>query len=340
MDIWNFFRNGEMKRDLLCYGIVLWIGGTVLFFLSGILPCIVLCMAVLFCTGIHFHSEWKRYQRLAQMNEEIEKLLYGEHVDLLKDCREGELAILATGLNKLVRALKEQTVQSEKSRLFLAESMADISHQLKTPLTSMNLVLSFLREPALKEERRYELAGELKKLTGKIEWLVYALLRISKLDAGTVELIVKPVSVKTLLERTKEAVAIPLELREIGWHVRMESDILLLCDAGWMEEAISNLVKNCMEHTPAGGEITIQAEENALYTSIMIRDTGTGMDEEDLPHIFERFYRGKNAAKDSVGIGLALSRKIVMAQNGTLTASNRKDGSGAEFMIRMYKSVV
>ena len=296
---------------------------------------------ILFCACVHFFSDLKRYQRLAEMSGEIEWILHGTHVDLLKDCKEGELAILATELNKMIRALKEQKEHSEESKVFLAESMADISHQLKTPLTSINLIISFLNEPDLPEERRYELARELTKLTGKIEWLIYALLRISKLDAGTVDFKEQRVPVKELLKRTKDAVAIPLELREIEWsEIIMDEKISLLCDIGWMEEALVNIVKNCMEHTPAGGRISVSAYDNALYTSIIIKDTGKGIEEEDLPHIFERFYRGKNADKDSVGIGLALSKKIIMAQNGMLLAGNRKDGEGAEFTIRMYKAVV
>ena len=340
MSMMQFFRNREVKRELGFYGVFSLLTGVLFWGFWGDRGCLSGCVVVFLCALFHFFSEKKRYDRLAQMNEDIEQILHGQYVEILKDCREGELYILSTELNTLVRALKEQTEKAEEGKHFLAESMADISHQLKTPLTSMNLVISFLREPDLEEKKRVELSRELTKLTGKIEWLIYALLRISKLDAGTVAFEKRKVSLKKLFGKTKESIAIPLELREISWKEEIPEEIFIYCDAAWMEEAFGNLVKNCMEHTKAGGEISVRAEDNALYTSVFIKDTGSGFEKEDLPHIFEWFYRGKNAEKDSVGIGLALARKIILSQNGTITAANRRDGCGAEFAIRLYKTIV
>ena len=198
----------------------------------------------------------------------------------------------------------------------------------------MNLTVSLLSEDGLSDERRLRLTRDLSRSLRRIDWLIDALLKISKIDAGTVEFRSERVSVAELIRRAAAPLMIPMELRgqELGIHADSEE---YTGDMQWSVEAIGNILKNCVEHTPEGGSIEISAAENALFTEIVISDSGAG----DIPHLFERFYRGKNADAASVGIGLALARTVIAAQNGTVAASNGKNG-GAQFTVRFYKNIV
>ena len=171
-----------------------------------------------------------------------------------------------------------------------------------------------------------------------MQWLVETLLKMSKIEAGTVTFKKERIIADELVKKACEPLLIPLELRGVELSIQT-GDAGLTGDIDWLSEAIGNIVKNCMEHTSEGGNITVLAEENALYTELVVEDTGTGFAPEDIPHIFERFYKGKNSGSESVGIGLALCRTIITGLDGTIQAENGKEG-GARFEIRFYKNVV
>lgn len=279
----------------------------------------------------------RRYNALAELSLSIDRILHGEQLSVA-DSKEGELSILSSELQKMLNRLKEQAEALQQDKITLSDAIADISHQLRTPLTSMNLTVSLLRKSELSPEKRMTLLRELNKSLERIEWLVEALLKISKIDAGTAIFRRDTVSAKELIEKACENLLIPMELKEqtLSVSVRDESYV---GDFQWSSEAIGNIVKNCMEHTPVGGEIRIAAEETALYTQLVICDNGVGFAKEDIPHLFERFYKGSNASAESVGIGLALARMIIAAQNGVITAANHPKG-GALFTIRFYKGII
>ena len=173
------------------------------------------------------------------------------------------------------------------------------------------------------------------QLLSRIDWLVESLLKMSKMDAGTIRLQQTSVNVETLIRQAAEPLMIPMELREQTLTLQGDSQAQFTGDFSWSQEAVLNILKNCMEHTPSGGCIQAAFSENAIFTEIIIEDNGEGFAPEDLPHLFERFYKGKNASLQSVGIGLALSRMIILQQNGTLKAENRPEG-GARFVIKLY----
>lgn len=201
----------------------------------------------------------------------------------------------------------------------------------------MNLLGTQLADPSLPAEKRQGTGRELQRQLERLDWLVDALLRMSRLDAGIVELHREPLDLRRLTQQAAAPLAVAMEL--CGQSFQILGQARFSGDAAWTVEALGNVLKNCVEHTPAGGSITAQLTENPIYSQILISDTGPGMDREDLPHLFERFYRGKHATAQSVGIGLSLARMIITAQNGTIQASNRREG-GAQFTIRFYKSVV
>ncbi len=175
----------------------------------------------------------------------------------------------------------------------------------------------------------------LRQQMGRIDWLVNALLKLAKLDAGTVRLQPEPIALEALIRRAAEPLAILMDVK--GQSLEIHASGSVVCDPQWTAEALGNVLKNCTEHME-NGRITVTAEENAVCACIRIRDEGGGIDPEDLPHLFERYYKGKNASAQSVGVGLALSRSIIAAQNGTISAANRPDG--AEFCIKFYRTIV
>lgn len=275
-----------------------------------------------------------RYKKIELLSNDINKILHGDESINLGKYSEGELSILQSEIYKMTVKLKEQRDLLQQDKVFLSNSIADISHQLRTPLTSANLLVSLLSEPNLSDEKRIELAHDLLGTLTRMDWLITTLLKISKLDAGTVEFKKENIDLKELLNQSAEHILIPMEVK--NQTLKTEAQGKFYGDMLWSIEAISNILKNCMEHTPEGGIVEVIASENPIYSEIIIRDTGSGFSKEDINHIFERFYKGKNSSNESFGIGLALSKTIVNSQNGTIKAHNSKQG-GAEFIIKMYK---
>ena len=331
-----FHNNKELKISLMLLTLVCACFAVIGFCFCAALGALVLSLGVLFLV-IHFSTEYYRYRRLQKLSSDLDKLLISGAPLPISEYNEGELSILANHIQKLTLRLTESAEAIKKEKIFLADSLADISHQLRTPLTAMNLTTSMLREQSLADDRRMELTGELCRLLTRTDWLVETLLKISKLDAGTVKLTKQTLSVRQLIDRAAAPIAIPMDLRNQTLCIRCGEE-QLSCDFVWTAEALGNILKNCMEHTPEGGCITVTVAETALYTQITVEDTGSGLDPKDIPHLFERFYKGRNASQTSHGIGLALARTIITAQNGTVQAMNAD--TGARFVLKFYKQVI
>lgn len=331
----NLLRNPEVRHTLLVMVILtaVFCGGG--FFHSFAFGLWILAGCILLIIVYLFSTAW-RYRRLQALCNEIDAVLHGKREICFSDYEEGEIFILQNEISKMTLRLSEQAQTLEKDKRFLSDTMADISHQLRSPLTSSQLIISLLQDPGLSPERRSGLLRELSQLLSHTGWLVEALLKMAKMDAKTAYLKKETVSVKQLIERACEPLLIPMELRGLEFSTTFASGKEQFTgDIAWSAEAILNILKNCMEHTPEGGMIHVSCHSTALYTEICIEDSGSGFAAEDIPHLFERFYKGKDSAIQSVGIGLALSRMIIAAQNGTIKAENRSEG-GARFLIRFY----
>lgn len=332
----KLLKNKEVRKTLILQLVVAIAGFVATFSIdnrAGIIVAIISAFLIL----IHYISTYERYRKIASLATDINSVLHGNNAISLENYTEGELGILHSEIYKMTIRLREQQQKLMSDKAYLADSIADISHQIRTPLTSINLLVQFLSEPNLTDERRQQLTHELYGLLSRIEWLITTLLKISKLDAGTVQFKEERVSMATLINKSCAPLLVPIELRGQELGIKAEGDFI--GDVSWTCEAIGNIVKNCMEHTPEGGKIEIEASENALYTEIVIKDNGTGIAKEDMPHIFERFYKGKDSDDKSFGVGLALARMIITSQKGTVKAENRKP-TGAMFSIRFYKGTV
>ena len=332
----KLLKNKEVRKALLWQLLLSAAACAVCFFFdirAGLTAAgLSLLLMLVFCI-----STYKRYQRISSLADDINQVLHGDSSIDFDSYSEGELSILHSEIYKMTVRLREQQQKLLSDKEYLADSLADISHQIRTPLTSINLLVERLSATGLTDECRHQLANELYELLGRIDWLITTLLKISKLDAGTVQFNKETVSLEMLINKSCAPLLIPIELRGQELIIRAEGDFY--GDSAWTSEAVGNIVKNCMEHTPDGGRIEINAVETALYSEIVIKDNGTGISPEDLPHIFERFYKGKDSDGKSFGIGLALSRMIIAGQKGTVKAENRKN-TGAMFTLRFYKGTV
>lgn len=202
----------------------------------------------------------------------------------------------------------------------------------------MMMMVDLLQNENLPTDKRYEFTNLINAQLGRIDWLVASLLKMSRLDAGVVAMRKEEIPTKRMIKNVLQPFLIPMEIKRITYSV-VADELNIICDERWTSEALTNIIKNCIEHTPEGGHISLSAIDNTLYSEIIISDNGTGIRREDLPHIFTRFYRGQNASSDSVGIGLAMSFGIIKSQQGDIQVKSEV-GKGSAFSIRLYKSVI
>ena len=328
-------RNKEFKIMVISMGMLTMAGIVFAFALdarTGILVTILtggfLLLALVF-TG-------RRYLDIRKLSGYLRRIYGGDYSLDLRDNQEGELSILKSDIYKVTLILSKQAELLKSEKQQLADALSDISHQLKTPLTSMLVMADLLSKEDLSAEKRGEFTKTLQQQLERMEWLLASLLKLSKLDAGTVEFKRESIPVATLVEKAIKPLMIPMELRNQKLVLTGEEQAYFLGDLNWTVEALINILKNCMEHTGDGGTIAINYSENPIFTEILISDNGKGIGKEELPYIFKRFFRGKNAGQDSVGIGLALAHSIVTAQNGDISVTSSL-GKGTSFSVKFYK---
>ena len=294
-----------------------------------------LCGVIIIIAFVVFTK--RRYDKISELNNYLSLVLSGKYDLDINDNVEGELSILKNNLYKVIVLLRSKNDMLNKDKQFLSDSLADISHQLKTPLTSMMLITELLQNEKDAENRK-DFIQIIQNQLDKMKWLITTLLKLSKLDAGTATFNMKLLSSRDIIEESIKPFLVSMDLKEIT----LEKDIEDFCftgDENWTVEAIENIIKNCLEHTENGGKLVVSSKETTVFNEITIKDNGCGIKKEDLPHIFERFYHGKNSSQDSVGIGLALSKAVLMQENGSIEVKS-EEGIGSEFSVRFYKFVV
>lgn len=282
---------------------------------------------------------WWRYREIERLSGYLQKISNGDyHLDV-RDNIEGELSLLKSQIYKLTIRLSEQSTILLEDKEKLTNAISDISHQLKTPLTSMMVMADLLSDSGLSDEKRTEFTRNLNIQMQRMDWLVSSLLKLSKIDAGTIAFRKEPVMVKNLIEKAIDPLLVPMDIKMQQLDIQGEKLTAFSGDLNWTTEALINILKNCVEHTASGGKLSIRYSENVLYTEIIITDNGSGISKKDLPHIFKRFYKGGNASDDSVGIGLAMAYSIITSQQGDIEVKSEPE-TGTVFHIKFYKQVV
>ena len=280
------------------------------------------------------HSESKKINEITKYIEEINR---GNYKLNIEENTEDELSILKNELYKITIMLKEVAENSQKDKTTLKDSLSDISHQIKTPITSILIMLdNILSDENMPEDIKKDFIKDIKREIINIKFLVESILKLSKIDSNSIKFIKKEVFIKDIINEAVKNVSMLSELKNIEIIVSGDDSIKTICDLKWQVEAITNILKNCIEHSYENRKISINYNQNNMYTELKIEDNGTGIDAKDLPHIFERFYKGKNSSSDSVGIGLALSKSIIESNNGYIQVDSKLN-KGTTFIIKYLK---
>lgn len=291
----------------------------------------ILWMAIIF---VYLRKRDKKINQITQYINQIKNKKYDLDIN---ENSEDELSNLKNELYKITVMLKEESEISKKDKDNLKMSVEDISHQLKTPLTSITIMLDNLKDnPNMDENTKQKFIFEISKQIDWINWLVISMLKLSKLDANVVQFYEEKINLKKFIDEIIKNLEIPIEIKNQQIVIEGNQNASFVGDYKWQQEAVTNIIKNCIEHNKENGKIYIKYEENTLFTKITIRDEGEGMTKEDLKHIFERFYKGQNSSENSVGIGLALAKNIIEKNNGMISCKSELD-KGTEFVIKYMK---
>lgn len=302
----------------------------------GILSAILLTIVGVFLTILFLYIR-HRQREIGKLCSYMGEVGRGNFSLDISHNRDDKLSGLKNELYKLTVFLKEQAEMAIDNRRTLADSVADISHQLKTPLTSVTVLVDNLSENQdMDSAVRSRFLREVSDQLSGVSWLVAVLLKLSRLDAGVVELEHKPLSIRALADKVCQKLELLAEWRQVDLKFQIPAEIWIRGDDQWLTEAFLNLVKNAIEHSTAGGEVLMTAEENDVYTLITVQDHGEGISAEEQKHLFERFYRGHSAGEDNVGIGLSLAKEIIVRQEGYITVESDR-GKGTTFLIKFIK---
>ena len=328
------FRNREIRRFSLVLALIAVI-------------CAIGCFRASFSAGAWclsgfllgyaavFIMTHKRYREIAKLGERLADIASGHCRFALDDVKEGELSILQSEIYKFADRLTEQAELLSKEKDAMASAISDISHQLKTPLTSLVMMAELLEDERLPAQKRAEFSQNLEMGLHRMEWLILSLLKIAKLDSGTMQMDYGEHRIRELAASAQKSLALLMESKSQLLWLEGDESIAVVCDFNWMVEALSNILKNAAEHSPEGSKITLSWGKNPICTWISVTDCGGGIAKKDMPHLFKRFYKGENAAKDSVGIGLALALSIMQKQRGDIEILNH-EGQGAEFVLKIF----
>ena len=287
--------------------------------------------------GIYLIYVITQEKKIAEINEYIKQINNKNYILKIEENDNGELSKLRNELYKTTVLLKETAEISQKEKENLSTAIADISHQLKTPLTSIRIMLDNIQDdPDMEKEVREDFLREISKQIDWISSLVVSLLKIAKFDAGTIKMENNEINAKNLIDNIVSNLAILMELKNIEIITNVDEKATFIADYKWQQEALTNILKNAIEHSKHNSRIYITVENTNLFLKIIIKDEGSGIDKEDLKHIFQRFYKTKNSSENSIGIGLPLAKAIIEQSNGYIKVET-KYGEGTSFEVKYIK---
>ena len=296
---------------------------------------IIIALAI-FITIIWIINNLIQKRKISKITEYIKEINRKNYELKIKENGEDELSNLRNELYKITIMLKEEAENSKKDKKFLAKSLQDISHQIKTPLTSISIMLDEIKDNEnMDDTTKQKFIYEISRQAENISFLTISLLKLSKLDSGTVEFEKEKYDLEKLVNEAIRNLEIPLEIKNQEVIISLK-EAYIIGDYKWTLEAITNIIKNCIEHTKENKKIYVEIRETNVYTELIIKDEGEGIDQKDLKHIFDRFYKGKNSSENSFGIGLSLSKSILEKQNASITCTSKLN-EGTTFKIYFYE---
>ena len=302
----------------------------------NIIKMIIICLTFIIIIYIFVKSHLKSDKEIEKIIKCIEKINRKNYELELGELSEDKLSILKQEIYKTTVMLKENADNSLKDKINLKNSLQDISHQLKTPLTSINIMLdNIIDNPEMDIEIRQDFVKQIKREINNITFLVQSILKLSKFEANTITFNQEEVLVKKIINETVKNVSNLSDLKNVNIEINDRCKNKIKCDYKWQVEALTNILKNAIEYSYEGNKVIIDCEDNNVYTQIKIKDFGKGMDDDDTLNIFKRFYKGKDASKDSVGIGLSLSKTIIEKDKGVVIVESKK-GQGTTFIIKYF----
>ncbi len=298
---------------------------------------IIVILALVILGLIIFILMQKRRQE-KQIQELIEYLTrVQDFADLpgMQEITEGRIGILQSEIYKVVTILKQEYSSEHKQKKYMSDMMSDISHQFKTPLTAISLMTELLMNPGVTEEQRLEYASKIDSQVGKMTWLIKNLLTLSQLEAGVLEMKREKIMLADMMSEIENSLEVLAEASEVELKIETPEGFSITGDSHWLREALTNIIKNSIEHTASGGTVRVTSGDNNIFTCIKISDNGKGIAKEHLPHIFERFYKADNTSKNSVGIGLAMAKQIISLHGGTIEVESEAS-KGTAFTVKLY----
>ena len=302
---WVLYKNEEQERVIIAANAAL---------------CAACCLALCCVFVLYCKKRKKETQRLTRYIERINKKDYDL---MIEENSEDDMSLLRNEIYKTTVMLREQRDISQKDKESLKDSLSDISHQLKTPLTSILVMLdTILDDDNMPPELRREFLRDIRRSAGSMGFHVQSILTLSKLDANSIVLKSREERISRIIDECIRNTEVLSELKGVTVSGECDCCVTLNCDFKWLCEALTNIVKNCVEHTQSSGRVIISTEKTKLYTKITVSDNGEGITPEDLPHIFERFYKGKNSSDESIGIGLALAKTIIEKSGGIISVTS------------------
>ena len=279
----------------------------------------------------------KKEIRIREVNQYINEVNRGNYKLKIEDNGEDEISRLRNELYKTTILLRETAENSEKEKVSLSNSLADISHQIKTPITSMRIMLDNIEDnPNMDSKTRVEFIKEISKQVDWISSLVVSLLKLAKFDAGAIVMKNEEINVRNLIDKAVSNLAIILDVKNIKIISNIDEAATINADYNWQLEAITNIIKNAVEHSSDNSNIYINVENTSVFVKIQIKDEGEGISKKDINHIFERFYKSKNSSENSIGIGLSLAKTIIEKANGYIKVES-EEGKGTMFEIKYLK---
>ena len=303
----------------------------------NILKIFILLLSFMILIYLFVRYYFKRDNEIEKIIKCLEKINQKNYEIDINDVSEDKLSILKHEIYKTTVMLKENTEKGKQDKINLKKSLQDISHQLKTPLTSSIIMLDNIIDDLENDiEIKPEFIKKVKKDISKISFLIQSILKLSMFESNTITFIRKEIPVKKIINSSIENIENLCDLKNIKIVVKDRSKNKIYCDYRWQVEALTNILKNALDYSFNDSIIIVEVDKNNTYTQIKIKDFGKGMSEDETINIFKRFYKGKNSSSDSNGIGLSLAKAIIEKDNGRVIVNSLK-GEGTTFSIKYFK---